>query len=140
MADDGGVQANETTPANNPTTNDMSLLPAVPAVNDAYYIGYSALWDYLRLRIDTPGAGTWAIFWEYWNGAAWVSLASINDPTSGFRPAAIGEYEVTFTRPADWATTTILAMTFYWIRARVSAYTSITTQPKGTQVWTWVKY
>ena len=140
VADDGGVQTNETGAANNAATNDMTLLPAVPAVDDAYYFGYSALWDYLRLRVDTPGAGTWSVVWEYWNGAAWVSLTGVSDPTGGFRPPAIGEYEIAFTRPADWATTTVLAMTLFWIRARVSAYTSITTQPKGTQAWTWVKH
>ena len=31
VADDGGVQTDETVPANNDTVNDMTLLPAVPA-------------------------------------------------------------------------------------------------------------
>ena len=137
VADDGGVQTDETAAANNPTANDMTLLPAVPAVNDAYYFGYSAPWDWLRSNIGTAGTGTWTIVWEYWNGAAWATLPDTVDGTSHFGNA--GEREVTFTRPTDWAMTTILTMSLYWIRARVSSYTSITTQPKGTQAWIWVK-
>ena len=137
IAEAAAVQTDETVAANNITANDMTLLPAVPAVNDAYYFGYSALWDWLRLNIGTAGAGVWTIVWEYWNGTAWAALPDIVDGTSHFVSA--GDREVTFTRPADWATTAILAITLYWIRARVSAYTSITTQPKGTQAWIWVK-
>lgn len=140
VVDDGGVQVNETTAANNSISNDMTLLPAVPAQNDAHYFGYSALWDYLRLKMDTPGVGTWTINWEYWNGAAWLSLGGISDPTSGFRPPATGEYEIAFTRPADWATLVVSGLTLYWIRGRVSAFTSITTQPTGTQAWIWIKH
>jgi len=39
IADDGGVQTDETVPANNDTASDMTLLPVVPAVDDAYYFG-----------------------------------------------------------------------------------------------------
>jgi len=137
VADDGGVQTDETAAANNPTANDMTLLPATPAVNDAYYFGYSAPWDWLRLNIGTAGAGVWTITWEYWNGTAWVELPDIVDGTSHFGNAGVND--VTFTRPGDWATTTILTMSLYWIRARVSSFTSITTQPLGTQAWIWVK-
>ena len=139
VADDGGVQTDETAVVNSPTANDMILLPATPAVNDAYYFGYSALWDWLRLNIGTAGAGTWTIVWEYWNGTAWTGLPDISDGTSHFGNAGINE--VTFTRPGDWATTDVGSILgLYWIRARVSAYTSITTQPLGTQAWIWVKH
>jgi len=87
----------------------------------------------MKLNIGTAGAGVWTIVWEYWNGA-WVALAGVTDGTTSFTAAA-GNREVTFTRPGDWALTAILAMNLYWIRARVSAYTSIVTQPLGTQSW-----
>ena len=139
VADDGGVRTDETTEANSAMVNDMTLLPAIPAVNDAYYFGYSTLWDWLRLNIGTAGAGTWIIVWEYWNGTAWTGLPDISDGASHFGNA--GMNEVTFTRPGDWATTDVGSILgLYWIRARVSAYTSITTQPLGTQAWIWVKH
>jgi len=138
VADDGGVQTNETAAANNATANDMTLLPAAPAVNDAYYFGYATLWDWLQLNIGTAGAGVWTIVWEYWNGSIWTGLPDISDGTSHFGNA--GVREVKFTRPGDWATTDIGGIVgLYWIRARISAYTSIATQPLGTQAWIWVK-
>jgi hypothetical protein len=138
VADDGGVQTNETSAANNDTANDMTLLPAVPAVDDAYCFGHASLWDWLELRIGTAGNGIWTIVWEYWNGAAWSALPGINDGTSGF--VLSGTRLVTFTRPGDWAQTSVGGISnLYWIRARVSAYTSIITQPKGTRAFVWIK-
>lgn len=136
-ADDATPYDDETTEAQNDTANDMVLLPATPAVGDAYYFGHAKKFDVMILNIGTQGAGTWTITWEYWDGAAWSALAGVTDGTSGFT-AATGKKEVSFTRPGDWATTDSgadLPADIYWIRARVSAYTGITTQPKGTQAW-----
>lgn len=133
VADDGGVQTDETSAANNDTTNDMTLLPPVPAVDDAYHFGHASPWDWLELRIGTAGNGIWTIVWEYWNGSSWNSLSDVIDGTNGFR--ATGTKLVTFTKPLDWSQ----ADGLYWIRARVSAYTSITTQPKGNRAFTWIK-
>ena len=134
IADDGGVQTDETTEANNPTANDMTLLPAAPAVDDAYYFGQSGMWDWLCLNIGTAGAGVWTIVWEYWNGSTWVGLpGGYYDTSNGFRNG--GKQSLSFARPGDWATSTIMLMDLYWVRARVSAYTSVTTQPLGTQAW-----
>jgi hypothetical protein len=139
VADDGGVQTDETAPANSDTANDMTLLPAIPAVNDAYYFGRPALWDWLELRIGTAGNGVWTIAWEYWNGAVWTGLIGVNDGTSGFEVS--GTRLVTFAKPGDWAQTTVGGIAnLYWIRARVSAYTSILTQPKGNRAFIWIKH
>lgn len=136
-ADDGGVFTDETTEAQNDTANDMTLLPATPAVNDAYYFGFIKQFDVVIVNIGTQGAGVWTIVWEYWNGSAWVALSGVTDGTDHLR-AATGNREVSFTRPGDWATTNDggnLPATIYWIRGRVSAYTSVTIQPLGTQAW-----
>ncbi|WP_411814415.1 hypothetical protein [Dehalococcoides mccartyi] len=139
VADDGGTQTDETSPANNDTANDMTLLPVTPAADDAYYFGKSSLWDWLELRIGTAGIGTWDIDWEYWNGAGWVSLSDVVDNTSGFR--VTGTRLVLFAKPLDWAQASVGGIAnLYWIRARVSAYTSIVTQPKGTRAFTWINY
>ncbi len=138
VADDGGVQTDETIKANDETANDMILLPAVPAVNDAYYFLSNWQFDTVRINIGTQGAGTWTIVWEYWNGSTWTVLSGVTDGTSGFKAAA-GNHDVTFTVPTDWAITEVKGINGYAIRARVSAYTSITTQPKGTQAWTSTK-
>ncbi len=136
VADDGAVQADETAAANEDTTNDMALLPAIPALNDAYYFAYSATFERMRLNQGTRGVGTWTITWEYWNGASWAVLSGVDDPTNGFRPASAGTYKISWSVPGDWATTIVAGLgPYYWIRGKVTAYTSITTQPKGSRAW-----
>lgn len=138
VADDGGSQTNQTTEANNATANDMTLLPATPAVNDAYYFGAAEPFYKLRINIGQNGAGTWTIVWEYYNGASWATIPDVFDKTNGFR-AGTGNKDVAFSPPSDWATTTIQSITAFWVRARVSAYTSVTTQPFGTQSWVFLQ-
>jgi hypothetical protein len=139
VADDGGIQADETAAANNDTANDMMLLPAVPAIDDAYYFGLGALWDYLRLNIGTSGVGVWTLVWEYWNGFTWSTLPDLNDGTSDF--TLEGWLEVNFTRPADWAVTTVGGVAdLYWIRARVSSYDSVIAQPKGSRAFCFITH
>lgn len=133
-ADDATPYDDETNAANEATANDMTLLPAVPAVNDAYYFGGHVRFPKLTLKIGTPGVGTWTITWEYWDGAAWTALPGVTDGTNGFRAAA-GNHDVTWDMPINWEETEVMGITALWIRARVSAYTGITTQPKGTQSW-----
>jgi hypothetical protein len=132
VADDGGVQMDETTEGQNDTQNDMTLLPATPAVDDAYYLGDDKQFDAGWLDIGTQGDGVWVIAWEYWNGSNWVALADVVDNTNSLT-AIVGWHDVSFTRPGDWALTTIQGMSLYWIRARVSSFTSIITQPLGNQ-------
>jgi hypothetical protein len=135
-AADGAALTDETTEANDAAANDMTLLPAVPAGNDAYYFGYLGCpFTRMTLNIGTAGVGVWTITWEYWNGSAWTALSGVTDDTTGFTAAA-GSHAVTWTMPADWARTTVSDATArYYVRARVSAYTSIVTQPLGTQAW-----
>lgn len=135
VADDGGARTDQTAAANNDTASDMTLLPAVPASNDAYYFGDDIAFPKLRLNQGTNGAGTWTIVWEYWNGAAWVALPGVADESNGFRGGTGTKY-VSWTLPGDWALTTVQGLNLYWVRARVSSYTSVTTQPKGTRSWT----
>ena len=134
QADDGGVQTDEAAEANSAAANDMTLLPAVPVVNDAYYFGANGPFNQLTVNIGTQGDGTWTIVWEYYNGSAWVALAGVTDGTLAFE-AAVGNRDVDFTRPADWARVAVNGVTAFWIRARVSVFNAVVTQPLGTQAW-----
>jgi len=135
VADDGGVQTDETAEANSAAANDMTLLPVSPVIGDAYYFGSDGMFDILTVNIGTAGdwSGTYA--WEYWDGDEWLSVSGITDSTVGFTAGA-GNYNVTYTCPSAWQTTTIQGMDLYWLRFRVVAFTSIATQPLGTQSWT----
>jgi hypothetical protein len=136
LADDGGAITNETTAATSIAASDMTLLPAAPAVDDAYYFGCNEKFSALHLQQGVQGVGTWTIVWEYYNGATWSGLSThtISDTISGFT-GSVGYHQIRFRLPIDWATTTVGGVVAFYIRARVSAFTSITTQPKGTNVW-----
>lgn len=135
ITDDGGTYVDESTPFNEDTADDVEVLPATPAVDDAAYFGVAAsTFQQVDLNITTQGAGTWTITWEYWNGSAWTALSGVTDGTTGFT-AATGIKSVSFTEPSDWGKCLVDGQYAYWIRARVSAYTSVTTPPQVGQGW-----
>lgn len=139
---DGGIahqnspamDTDQTAATNNATANDMSLLPASGySVGDGFYFGYASLWDWLAVNIGTAGAGTYTITWQYWNGTGWTALSLKYNETANWKTTSLKR--VHFVRPGDWASLAILGVTAYWIKAAMTAYTSVTTQPKGTQSW-----
>ena len=136
VADDGGSFTDETTEGSSNATGDMTLLPTTPAVNDAYYFGHQDPFTRLKLDISTARVGTLTIVWEYWNGSSWASLTGLTDGTNGFQNS--GANIVSWTLPGNWATTTVTNQAntgpLYYVRARVSAFTSITTTPVGRKV------
>ncbi|HUU82113.1 MAG TPA: hypothetical protein VM243_01295 [Phycisphaerae bacterium] len=134
-ADDGGAYTDETTPANEATADDMTLLPATPAVNDAYYFGHATKqFDQIDILSATQGVGTWTVAWEYWNGTAWAAVTGLTDGTTGLT-AAVGLQAVTYTLPTAWAQCTVDAVNGYWIRVRVATYAAKTTVPLANQAW-----
>lgn len=133
--DDPPADTDETTQTNDATANDMHLLPSPGAVGDGFYFGFSNPFDWLCLNIGTPGVGTWTITWKYWNGITWTALTLKYDETNHFRAAAGKRWIQLAGRPGDWATTTILTYTLYFIKGEITSYTSMTTQPLGTQAW-----
>jgi hypothetical protein len=134
VLDDGGVQTDYATEINNAIANDVPLLPAAPLqVDDAFYFGLGQVWDQLWLNIGVAGVGNYVLAHEYWNGTTWAALSGVIDNTSEFTVA--GKNNIYWTRPGDWALTTVLGINLYWIRARVTAVVSYTTQPLSTQGW-----
>ena len=130
VADDGGTQTDETANANSPSTNDMTLTPSVPVVNDAYYFGHNEEFAQLKVWVTTAGANQ-TITWEYWNGA-WVALSGVVDGTSSF--TTTGDNIVSWTAPSDWADTTVNSQGPYkYVRARVSAIGGSPTGALGRQ-------
>jgi hypothetical protein len=138
---DGGVVVDETVATNNGAANDMTLLPATPTTNDAYDFVYNSAalgaqsFGGITINIGTSGVGVWTVTWEYLaSDGTWKALAGVVDGTVGFT-AATGNQTVTWTIPQDWVSATAYGKTGCHVRARVSAYTSIVTQPLGTQAW-----
>lgn len=66
------------------------------------------------------------VLWEYWDGAAWATLA-VQDNSTGFR--VLGPVSVHWAIPADWTPTAVNGITGYWVRVRVTALTGAATGP-----------
>lgn len=135
ITDDGGLYVDESTPFSESTGDDVEVLPATPADDDAVYFGHATLqFARVDVNITTQGAGTWTITYEYWNGTAWTALTNVTDGTTGFT-AASGWKSITFDLPTDWATTLVDNVLGYWIRGVVSDYSAVTTAPQVGQGW-----
>jgi hypothetical protein len=139
LAADGAVITDETTEANEATGDDMTLWPATPAENDAYYIGGAAKFCGAIVNFTTAAASlvmTTAL--EYYNGA-WTALTA-EDNTVGLKSTGTGSKLCSFAPPTDWRPTTIVDKddaehTGYFIRWRCTQFTSKTTIPIGGQAW-----
>jgi len=125
FADDGGVFTDETSAANDDTADDVTLLPAAVAANDAFYFGSDDVFTALEVIISTPAATPvgWTVDWEYYDGSAWTTLPFLVQELETLEEAA-GTYVNTWNAPADWTATTVNAQSAYWVRANLSAATS----------------
>lgn len=121
----------DTRDANDADASDAPMMPATQALNDATYFGHDAHTYGLNINIGTAKTGTWTLTWEYWNGSAWTALTNVTDGTSNF--ATTGAQTVTWTMPVDWAKTTVNGFNRFWVRARISSFTSSGTVPSLTQ-------
>ena len=142
----GAVFTEFTTEAQSEALNDLPLLGGAPAVNDAWYFGCDNPCSIVTTDVDTVGVGTWTITYEYWDGTSFAALTNVDDRTAGF--TALGKLSASWDMPSNWATrtTTGSSVNSYWGRARVSAFSAITTQPLGSrqryengQWWTWIE-
>ena len=151
----GTVFTSYTTASENTTADDVLLLPAVPIVNDAFYYAQTSPFDRLSQDLTTVGVGTWQLTWEYWNGSTWTSLSGMTaNPASGSDQDnfTLGQLKIIdFDRPTNWATVNFSTTnpdgtasnfasifpnaSLYYIRARVTSFTSITTQPKSSRIF-----
>lgn len=131
--DDGGVFSTFTDELNDPDAGTATLLPAIPVVGDAFYFGAVAQIAELLITIDTAAAGTFTITWEYWDSFTWVPCVDPVDETNGFTVA--GTRRVAFSDFASQVQTTVDGVAAFWVRARVSAFTSLTTQPVASYAY-----
>lgn len=81
----------------------------------------------LVFDIGTAGVGGPTIVWERWTGAAWSSIAGIDDATNDFTNTGVNVITFSIT---SWSTNSPGGglPTGYWLRARISAG-SFSTEP-----------
>lgn len=129
----------------------FDFLPAAIANGDMVYFGIdttvadsgpfsSLVFDILHEAVYVAPA---AMVWEYYNGAAWVTLtvqdntAGGNDFTHAFSRSGVNS--VHWRHPSNWTTVAINGVTAYWVRARynLSGGGSVTTpQQRNRDIYT----
>ena len=130
------VLVTQTPGSNNQTPNDLTFLTSSPAVGQAYNFGFDTRGRYMTINVGTAGAGTYTITWEYYSStsSSYIAVEGLSDGTNGFQTA--GTSTVSFSMPGnDWIRSDVNGITAYWIRARLSTFTSLTTQPLGTRTY-----
>lgn len=144
ISDDGGSYTDDTTDANDAGTGDTTVFPATPAEDDAVYIGHAGTlnkngtlegkFNGIYIDIGTAGSTSMTVTWEYWDNQdddedgtkEWDTLTFVRQDVVDFDETA-GTYWNTFDPPSDWAPIAINGVRGYYVRARVSAFTSTTT-------------
>lgn len=149
VAEDGGATTDESTEAQNTTTQDMTLLPSAPATGDKYYVAQDGDINGVRFEIGQPGAGTYTITWEYYAeeydsgdnlvDSGWRSIPNVTDGTNGFRQS--GTVSWSFSDISDdtqaggtyvkHAKTTVGGVQWCRVRAHLTSFSSLSTQPLG---------
>ncbi len=117
---------------------DVALLPAFPKLNDAFYISYSSKFCKFEMNMATARTGTATLIVEYWNGTVWGLITGVIDDSAGWSTGT-AQYLIHFEPPSDWVATTAAngpdGAVGYFVRTRISAFTSVTVDPLGTQAW-----
>ncbi len=90
---------------------------------------------HLWLNISTAAVADWTITWEYYNGTSYTALSNVADGTDNFEMEGLNRVTWDFPAADQWPESTLHSVSGYWVRARVSAATSVTTAPLGDQVW-----
>lgn len=116
---------------------DVPAMPGVPAVGDGLYIGDASPFSIILVYQAKSGEGSWTITWKYYNTSAeWVAIPTFvatgnetgNWMYSGWR-------WIQFEIPLDWQVFSIDGSSLYWVKAEVTAYSSVTRIP----VLSWIQ-
>jgi hypothetical protein len=118
-----------------------NILPSPAGNGDMLYCGIESggslptgLFDNLVFSLATPAAGTFTVTWQYYNGG-WVTLTTQdNTVQDGVTFGKEGFCSVHWAVPSDWTANSINGVTAYWVRANITAFTSMTAVPQqGTR-------
>lgn len=114
----GSTYTDDTTEAGTDNGTQFALM----ADTSSYlYLGHATTFSGFSFAFQTRGSG-YTLDFQYWNGSAWTDLTysgnTFVDHTSNFESDGLVNYSI----PADWATTTVNAVTTkYWIRIKTTA-------------------
>jgi hypothetical protein len=119
----------QTTACNNVIIGDVTL-PATGS--QVYEFAADNQFAHQWLDISTAGVGTWTIVWEYYNGTSYVALSNVTDGTTAFTVAGLHRISWNFPGATLWPKSSLHGISGYWVRARVSAFTTLSVAPLAT--------
>lgn len=127
--DDGAVFTDYTTECVS-GNGDIIMLPVVAEAGDAFYIGHATL-PFVKVSMDTTngvqGSTVMDVVWEYPDSdSTWATLNFARQDVVDF-DEAVGAHINTFLQPSDWTAIEVNSVEGYYIRMRVDAFTSSTT-------------
>jgi hypothetical protein len=120
----------ETTDANDAGAGDWAIFPTVEAIGDYMLIGQTVPFASVTFSsaAGTAGvdAGSLAMAYEFWDGAAWTALSGVSDGTTMFTAVAGAGQVFAFTQPSTWSAVALGsgapgAIPRYYIRFRITA-------------------
>jgi hypothetical protein len=100
-------------------------------VGDCMYFGMeNTPWEHLWFTLGTAGVYTATLAWEYWNGSSWSAISGIDLSTNFLKSTGQHYARWYVSSLPGWTTGNIGVGPYaYWIRCRISAFTSWTTSP-----------
>jgi hypothetical protein len=107
-------------------TSNFQMYPDAPAQDDNILFGAAAAFDQITIDVSTVATydAAGVIEWEYWDGDSWEALTIVEDGTGSTATTGAYAFEqdgrISFTRPTDWAASTIDSQLAFWIRAAIA--------------------
>jgi hypothetical protein len=122
----GPTFVDETTDANDAGAGDWAIFAAGEVVGDYMAIGQAV--PFTSITFSSAGgtagvdAGSLALAFEFWDGAAWSALTGVVDGTALFTAVAGAGQVFSFTQPSTWAQLALNGSDpLYFIRWRITA-------------------
>jgi hypothetical protein len=126
------LAADVTTECQSATADDV-VLPAL--ATEVFEFAADNQFRTLWLDVTTPAIADWTIEWQYYNGSSYVAFDGVVDGTDEFTETGLDSVSWTFPISGAWPQATLHSIEGYWVRAEVSAFTSITQDPLAAEVF-----
>lgn len=156
----GGSETDYTSDFNDSGADDVPYLRSSPSTGDAFYFAAgssesteaTSAFNEVDPDLTTTGSGTWTITWEYYAkeydsddtliAEGWRDIPNVSDGTNGFKQTGTITWDLTdiasdTPNGGDYTTMGGDAVgsgsVRVYVRARLSSFSSLSTQPKGGQ-------
>jgi hypothetical protein len=111
-------------------SRDTFALTSLSSTQDYIYFGLYKAFSGLYIEVGVANAAAKTLAVQYYNGTTWASITGLIDESKGLSRSGFFQ----FTKPTDWAATTVNSISKYWIRMRPTADFDSTCTLKGMNI------